>query len=138
MTAAAGCPSAISCAMFGPERIENVRPLTRDESRPPVSGSSPLVRLRSGAVPGRDSTTSPNERLGTAATMTSAPSKLSSLRSRPANVDVVAAGAEQPAEDGSPRPLADDDEPHQLLRTKSIETGTPSRSKRSRSWFSTQ
>ena len=50
---------------------------------------------------------------------------------------VVAAVAEQTAEHLPPRARADDDESHERSR-KSTTTGTPSRLKRSRSWFSTQ
>jgi hypothetical protein len=51
--------------------------------------------------------------------------------------DVVAARAEQGRERRSPCSGSDDDGVHER-RTKSIDTGTPSSSKRSRSWFSTQ
>ena len=50
---------------------------------------------------------------------------------------VVAAVAEQTTEHPTPRARADDDESHERSR-KSTTTGTPSRLKRSRSWFSTQ
>src|SRR5215217_7780678 len=51
--------------------------------------------------------------------------------------DVVPARGEQAAEGRTPRPGTDNRRPHERL-TKSIETGTPSSWKRSRSWFSTQ
>ena len=51
--------------------------------------------------------------------------------------DVVLARAQQPAESAPPRTTTDDDDPHERSR-KSTTTGTPSRLKRSRSWFSTQ
>jgi glycerol-3-phosphate dehydrogenase len=50
---------------------------------------------------------------------------------------VVATIPEEAGEGRPPGAAADDDGAH-YLRTKSMETGTPSRSKRSRSWFSTQ
>ncbi len=50
---------------------------------------------------------------------------------------VVPTIGEQPRERRSPRPPADDGDVH-ARRTKSIETGTPSSSNRSRSRFSTQ
>ena len=51
--------------------------------------------------------------------------------------DVMVAREQQPAESASPRTSADDHDPHERSR-KSTTTGTPSRLKRSRSWFSTQ
>jgi hypothetical protein len=51
--------------------------------------------------------------------------------------DVVPALPEDDREGGAPRAAAEDDDPHSL-RTKSIETGTPSRLNRLRSSFSTQ
>ena len=51
--------------------------------------------------------------------------------------DVVSAVAQQPGEHRPPR-TGPDDRGLQLRLTKSIATGTPSRSKRSRTWFSTQ
>ena len=51
--------------------------------------------------------------------------------------DVVPAVEQHPRERGAPRAGADDEEPH-VRRAKSIETGTPSRPKRSRISFSTQ
>ena len=71
ITAAVGRPAAISSAMFGPERTATERSWTRVESRSPVSGSRPLTRLRTGASPGRASTTSAKALLGTATAATS-------------------------------------------------------------------
>jgi len=51
--------------------------------------------------------------------------------------DVVPAIEQDPCEHGAPRTRTDDEEPH-VRRAKSIETGTPSRPKRSRISFSTQ
>jgi len=48
------------------------RPVTSVESRAPVAGSRPLVRLSSGASPGKAPTTSPKTALGTARTTRSA------------------------------------------------------------------
>jgi hypothetical protein len=71
MTAAVGRPRAISSAMFGPERTATGRSRTRVESRSPVSGSSPFVRLSTGASPGSPATTAANALLGTATTIAS-------------------------------------------------------------------
>ena len=45
-------PRATSSAMFGPERTATGRPRTSVDSRSPVAGSSPFVRLSIGASPG--------------------------------------------------------------------------------------
>ena len=55
----------------------------------------------------------------------------------PEDLDVVPAVAEHAAEDGAPRACADDGDLHVRL-TKSMDTGIPCRSKRSRTLFSTQ
>ena len=140
--------------------------MTSDDSRSPVLGSSPFVRLSTGEVPGSAPTTSPKTREGTATTTSSALSIGASLDqgggdsaqvgfSRVARVPsgfadrgdllgvasgqrhVVAAVAEQARERGAPRARPDDDGFHSEV-TKSIETGTPSSLKRRRSSFSTQ
>jgi len=51
ITAAPGRPVATSSAMFGPESTATERPSTRVERRVPVAGSSPFVRISTGAVP---------------------------------------------------------------------------------------
>ena len=56
----------------GPERTATGRPGTTCESRRPLPGSRPFVRLRSGASPGRAATTSRKARLGTATHTSSA------------------------------------------------------------------
>src|SRR5664279_3246015 len=71
ITAAVGRPAAISVARFGPERTATPRPRTVVESRSPVAGSRPFVRLSTGASPGSPATTSANELLGTATTIAS-------------------------------------------------------------------
>ena len=68
ITAAAGSPREISSAMFGPESTATGRSSTSVESRLPVAGSRPFVRLRIGHVPGSAATVSPNAALGTATT----------------------------------------------------------------------
>ena len=57
ITAAAGRPSATSSAKFGPDSTAKPRRSTSFDSRPPLCGSSPFVRLRTGAAPGSSSTT---------------------------------------------------------------------------------
>ena len=54
--------------MFGPESTATGRFVTSVESRLPVAGSSPFVRLRIGHVPGSAATVSANAALGTATT----------------------------------------------------------------------
>ncbi len=54
--------------MFGPERTATGRSRTSVESRSPVVGSSPFVRLRIGARPGSAVTTGAKDALGTATT----------------------------------------------------------------------
>jgi hypothetical protein len=54
--------------MFGPESTATGRSRTSVDSRSPLSGSRPFVRLRTGAWPGSAPTTSPNAALGTART----------------------------------------------------------------------
>ena len=54
--------------MFGPESTATGRSLTRVESRLPVAGSRPFVRLRIGQVPGSAATVAPKAALGTATT----------------------------------------------------------------------
>ena len=97
-----------------------------------------MTRLRTGASPRTRASTSANALLGTA-TATMSASSYGALVERHARGDehVVAAVAEQTAEHPTPRARADDDESHERSR-KSTTTGTPSRLKRSRSWFSTQ
>ncbi len=68
MTAAAGRPRAISSAMFGPESTATGRSRTSVESRSPVAGSRPFVRLSTGALPGSAPTTPAKAALGTATT----------------------------------------------------------------------
>ena len=134
-------PLATSSAMFGPERTATGRPATSDDSRSPVLGSSPFVRLSTGEAPGSAPTTSPKTREGTATTTSSALSiGASSTRaaaiplsvgfSRVARIPsgfadrgdllgvasrqrhVVAAVAEQARERRAPRARPDDDSFH--------------------------
>ena len=58
--------------MFGPESTATGRSRTSVESRSPVAGSRPFVRLSTGAAPGSAPTTSPKAPLGTATTTSSA------------------------------------------------------------------
>ena len=53
ITAAPGRPAAISSAMFGPESTATGRSATSVESRSPVAGSRPFVRLSTGALAGQ-------------------------------------------------------------------------------------
>ena len=53
-------------AKFGPERTATGRPVTSADRRLPVAGSSPLLRLRTGALPGRRRDDLAETRLGTA------------------------------------------------------------------------
>ena len=82
-TAAAGCPSAISSAWFGPDSTAKGVPggsasAQAWESTRPVPGSRPLVRDRTPAPPGRrgarSAATCATARLGMAATMIDAAS----------------------------------------------------------------
>ena len=155
--------------MFGPESTATERPRTHVESRSPVRGSSPFVRLSTGAVPGRPAATSAKTVLGTASTITSTSPGASAsgtavtLRRstfgiergfRPVSVIACACSAEWHAsttswprssstrvndvpQDPAPATRKRTGRPY-ARRTKSIETGTPSRPKRSRSSFSTQ
>ena len=154
ITAAVGRPSAISSAMFGPERTATDRPRTRVERRSPVAGSSPFVRLSTGASPGSDATTSANDgsaprrrsrrrRAGTSSSVTASARRARStlvqvagvaarLRDRRAPArrvagehDVVAAVEQDARERRSPRARADDEEPH-------VRTSSRSRSTRAR------
>ena len=85
ITAAPGSPAATSSAMFGPDMTATGRPRTSVESRSPLSGSRPLVRLSSGAEPGSASTTVARTRGSGAATTTR------SASSTGASASVVAA-----------------------------------------------
>ena len=152
--------------MFGPESTATGRSRTSVESRSPVAGSRPFVS-ESAAPPGGSAADdlregAARERRGRRA---SAPAGTSLRGGDVAEVDVrqvarVAAGlgdrrgllgvaaderdlvvavGQQAGERGAPGAAPDDDSAHTYDRlTKSIETGTPSSSKRSRSWFSTQ
>ena len=124
--------------MFGPERTATGRPRTSVESRSPVAGSRPFVRLSTGAVPGSARRPRANARLGTATTTSSASASGASAtarldpaevavagsagcarsrrspapapRSRHASVDLVPAVARADGERRPPRAAADDDD----------------------------
>ncbi len=140
--------------------------MTRVDSRAPVAGSSPFVRLRIGASPGSRETTSTehatrdgdddelrvrdrsvvDRRRGDAREL-----RLLRIARVPAGSvddvdllgitrcerDVVPVVAQQAGDRRPPRARPDDDDLHWDV-TKSMETGTPSRPKRARSSFSTQ
>ena len=71
-TVAAGSPSPISSAWFGPERTATGRSRTSSERRRPLSGSSPFVSTSTGQRPGSSRVTSAKARLGTATATRSA------------------------------------------------------------------
>ena len=123
----------------GPESTSASRSVTTCDSRLPVSGSSPFVRMRTGASPGSAAVTSRKARLGTRDADELRGRHLRSSRgaSRPASVDLVPALLQRAGERRTPRARPDDGDLHPR-RTKSMITGTPSRPKCSRSRFSTQ
>ena len=124
--------------MFGPESTATGRSRTRVERRSPVSGSRPLTRLNTGAV-AADVAERLAERAARHGDHDEVGLLVRRLVDRRANGDVtvVAASTQQLRERSPPRPAADDDCVHERF-LKSIATGTPSSSNRSRSWFSTQ
>ena len=152
--------------MFGPESTATGRSPTSVESRAPVAGSRPFVRLSTGDEPGSSLTTAPKTALGTATSdeigiryrgvgedVERDPAEVRSghvARVAPARAhgfdlcgvargerDVVPVVAQEAAERRPPRAGADHHDLHSEV-TKSMETGTPSSPKRRRSSFSTQ
>jgi hypothetical protein len=136
--------------MFGPERTATGRPRTRFESRSPVSGSSPFVRLsdlREGTardgehdhvrVGGRcfidrrrlDPAQVRARQIARVATRLVDRSHLVRVAAR--ERDLVSPFTQQTGERRSPRTTADDNDFHERV-TKSIVTGTPSSSNWSR------
>ena len=165
-TVAAGSPSPISSAWFGPERTATGRSRTSSERRRPLSGSSPFVSTSTGQRPGSSRVTSAKARLGTATAtrlglrhrrlrdgrdgdarqvdvtqVARIPARRGDrgglLRVAAGERDLMAAVAEERGEHRSPRTSAYDNDVHDR-RTKSITTGTPASAKRSRMRFSTQ
>ncbi len=143
------------------------RPRTSVESRSPLSGSRPLVRLSSGAEPGsalddrpeRAAREGDDDQVGllerglgesgrrdvgeidlgqVARVAAGLANRRRVLAALRGERDRDAAVGEQPREPRSPRAAADDDGAVHERRRKSIVTGTPSRANRARSSFSTQ
>ena len=156
----------ISSAMFGPESTATGLSRTSVESRAPVAGSRPFVRLRIGRVarkPCDDLAEDParngdDDELGVGDRRVGDRRGRDPVEARARRVARVPAGpvdrldllgiprrerhlvavvAQQARDGGAPRAGSDDDDSHSDV-TKSMETGTPSSEKRARSSFSTQ